>query len=139
MKGHIVAPTFPTCGKKVYDYFVVSVGLKYSLVGVAVIDDAGCFPYMPVRLILKGRPKAEGARVLVVPRKLPACILKGCVRECREAVAEQESSPCVGSKALTLNSDAGERKGRSSFSNLPLDHLGHSATNSLPPLWRRCT
>ena len=88
VRGHVVAPTIPTCGKKVYDYFVVSVKLKHCVVGVATIDDAGFYPHMPARLFLKGRPRAELARVLVAPRKLPACIPQGCVRECVEAVPE---------------------------------------------------
>ena len=86
--GRIHAPSQPTCNANVYDYFVVSVGLKHSVVGVAVIDDAGFYPHMPVRLFLKGRPRAEQARLLVAPRKLPACIPQGCVRECGELVAE---------------------------------------------------
>ena len=73
MRGHVVAPTVPTCGEKVYDYFVVSIGLKYSVVGVAVIDDAGFYLHMPVR-----------PRVWVGSRKPPA-IPQGCVRECGEA------------------------------------------------------
>ena len=88
VKGHVVAPSIPTCGKRVYDYFVVSVGLKHSVVGIAVIDDAGFYPHMPVRLYLKGRPRTERARVLVAPRKLPASIPQGCVFERVDVVEE---------------------------------------------------
>ena len=43
--GCIAHPTAPTCGKKCYDYFVISKGLEKSVVGVAVVDDAGLHPH----------------------------------------------------------------------------------------------
>ena len=67
MKGHVVAPNLVACVKKVYDYFVVSVGLKHSVVGIVVIDDAGFYLHMPVSL--RGRPRAERARVSLAFRK----------------------------------------------------------------------
>ena len=48
--GRVVAPSAPTCGCNVYDFFVVSETLGSAIVGIALINDAGFFPHWPVRL-----------------------------------------------------------------------------------------
>ena len=81
VKGKIIEPPVATCGKKKYDYFVVASGLAQSVVGCAVVHDAGLHPHSPVRLFLKGRPCAELARVLAAHRKFTADIAAGCLHD----------------------------------------------------------
>ena len=53
----------------------------HAIVGVAVVDEAGFYPHSPVRLFIKGRPRDTLVRCCVAPRKLPAEIPQGCLRE----------------------------------------------------------
>ena len=50
VKGKIVATAAPTCGKKTYDYWVVSLPLSGCVLGAALVDDAGFHPHCPVRV-----------------------------------------------------------------------------------------
>ena len=81
VQGRVVSPEAPTCGKKVYDYFVVSRNFRHAVVGIAVIDNAGFYPHSPVRLFVKGKPRDTLVRCCVAPRKLPAEIPQGCMQQ----------------------------------------------------------
>ena len=48
--GKIVAPTVPTCGKRVIDFFFVSQDLPEAIMGIKTVGDALCKPHRPVRL-----------------------------------------------------------------------------------------
>ena len=80
-RGCIIHADAPTCGKRCYDFFVVSQGLRGAVLGASVVDDAGFFPHSPSRLWLIGRPRSHRVRSLVAPRKWAANVPKGCAND----------------------------------------------------------
>jgi len=62
--GKIVAPAVPTCGKRIIDFFVVSLDLAEAVMGVKTVGDALCKPHRPVRLYLRARPRMMVVRTL---------------------------------------------------------------------------
>ena len=81
VKGKIVEPDAPTCGLQKYDFFVVSNSLGASVVGAAVVSDAGLHPHSPVRLFLRGSPRSISVRELAQPRKFEAMLPSSCLRD----------------------------------------------------------
>ena len=69
VKGVIDAPTAPTCGDRVMDYFVVSECLSqvWAIVVACVIGDQTFGPHSPVRLIVKANSRTVMVRELKVP------------------------------------------------------------------------
>ena len=76
--GVIKAPALETCGKAVYDFFVVHKGLEKAVVGVARVKDFGMKPHCPVRLYLRAAPRAIQVRCLKAPAKIAAILPSGC-------------------------------------------------------------
>ena len=109
VRGAIAAPEQPTCGKRCYDYLVVSKGLLPSVVGVAVVDDAGLHPHSPSRLFIRGRPRQVQARMLVAPRKLPASLPIGCLDDPRRHAGRielcEDSLEALAKLAFSLAED----------------------------------
>ena len=79
VRGTIVQPNGPTCGHNTYDFFVVSEGLASSIIGAAIVQDAGLYPHSPVRLFVKRGLRRPMKRVLVHPLKYQACLPRGCL------------------------------------------------------------
>eukprot|EP00973_Karenia_brevis_P049708 6901693-Karenia_brevis.AAC.1 len=63
--GLVVAPEAPTCNGAVYDFFVVSNGLRPSVAGIYRIDDSGYDPHWPVRLLIRGDARRTMTRQLI--------------------------------------------------------------------------
>jgi len=101
VRGKIIAPDAPTCGRKTYDYFVVASGLGGAFAGISIVDDAGFHPHSPARLFLKGRIRKELKRALVAPRKFPACCPVGCVGDpMRFSTTIDLESECIDDLAI---------------------------------------
>ena len=68
-KGVKYAPSAPTCGDRVLDYFVVSECLAqaWAIVATCVIGDQTFGPHSPVRLIVKANSRTVMVRELKVP------------------------------------------------------------------------
>ena len=75
--GSVHAPKSPTCGDKVYDFFVVSLGFSHAVEAVHTIGDAGTSPHCPVRLLLKSGPRSVMIRTLKAPKKFVAVLPHG--------------------------------------------------------------
>jgi hypothetical protein len=105
VQGRIVAPDAPTCGKKVYDYFVVSKSLRHVVVGVAVVEGACFYPHSPARLFINGKPWGTLSRCCVAPRKLPAEIPHGCLLELVNALGPNVSFSELASVAFQQADD----------------------------------
>ncbi len=81
VNGVIVAPTEPTCGDRVIDYFVVSRGLEHSVAAVYKLHDAGFDPHAPIRLLLRASPRSIKLRRMAMPRMIPAMLPTACPPE----------------------------------------------------------
>ena len=55
VRGCCCAPQAPTCGKKMYDFFVTSSSLAGLIAGVSVVHNGRFHPHSPVRLWLMGK------------------------------------------------------------------------------------
>jgi exonuclease III len=77
VKGHICAPSEPTCFDNTYDFFVVSDSLSGAVVDVKRISDGGCYPHWMARLYLHGAARAKAVRRLVRPDHVPGVLPLG--------------------------------------------------------------
>ena len=65
VRGHVHAPTLPTCNDSTYDFFLVSHHLNDAVAGVTRLSDGGCKPHWTVRLYLRGNARARAVRRLI--------------------------------------------------------------------------
>ncbi len=70
VRGVVVAPSVPTCGSRVLDFFVVAESFASAVAGVTVVENAAFKPHSPVRLLLRPRPRAIHVRRLISPTAL---------------------------------------------------------------------
>ena len=107
-QGVIYAPTAPTCGDRILDYFVVSECLSqaWAIVAACVIGDQTFGPHSPVRLIVKANSRTVMVRQLKVPIGFGADLPFGPVPQtgCPRVLCEKQE----GQKAL--NNEAPERE-----------------------------
>ena len=75
--GCIIATTLPTCNESVYDFFVVSQGLRHAVKGVQRIKGAGLQPHFPVRLLLSGNARRLAVRKLVKAQRVHGTLPHG--------------------------------------------------------------
>ena len=75
--GVIHAPSDATCGKRTYDYFVVSRDLSPAVYSVHAVADGPCRPHCPVRMLVRAAPRAMLVRHLKAPRGFPARLPHG--------------------------------------------------------------
>ena len=61
-----MAPSSPTCGDLVIDYFVVAECLSHAVPIAIAIGDGTRYPHKPVRLLIKPKARAEVVRQLKV-------------------------------------------------------------------------
>ena len=74
VRGCCCGPQAPTCGKKMYDFFVTSSSLAGLIAGVSVVHNGRFHPHSPVRLWLMGKVRRKMVRQLVAPTKIPAVL-----------------------------------------------------------------
>ena len=65
--GVIFATTLPTCNDSTCNYFVVHHTIAHAVAGVQRLDDRGCNPHSPTRLIMRGDARRFAIRSLVRP------------------------------------------------------------------------
>ncbi len=66
----ICAPSLPTCGARILDYFAVKEGTAHAVRGVALVEDSTFEPHSAVRLYLEAAPRRLMVRKLASARKL---------------------------------------------------------------------
>ena len=99
--GKIHTPDGPTCAAKCYDYFVVEKGLSTAVAGVVRITDAGTYPHIPTRLLIRAADCRRKIRRLVKPPYIPARLPAGPLGEAesRRRDANTTSRKCAGGGA----------------------------------------
>ena len=75
--GVVFATELGTCNGSVYDYFVVSKQLAPKVRGVTRLQDAGCSPHWPTRLILDGSATRFLVQKVAKPSLVPAVLPRG--------------------------------------------------------------
>lgn len=75
--GKTFAPKSDTCGKRVIDYFVVSLNLAHAVRSVHCIGDALFTTHSRVRLLLEANPRAATIRTLKSPARFNAVLPYG--------------------------------------------------------------
>ena len=75
--GCIVAPSLPTCNEEVYDFFVVSEGLRHAVKGIQRIKGAGLQPHFPVRIFISGNARRLAVRKLVKAQRVHGTLPHG--------------------------------------------------------------
>lgn len=89
--GCVAAPSAPSCGARVLDFFVVERRLRPFVVATQVLTGAGISPHSPVRLLLGGACRRDFVRMLRAPVHVGACLPPACVSE---ACASAEAVSC---------------------------------------------
>ena len=99
------APLAPTCGKKMYDFFVTSSSLAGLIAGVSVVHNGRFHPHSPVRLWLMGKVRRKMVRQLVTPTKIPAVLPSGCAADptTQQALIADCSKDLESKARLALN------------------------------------
>ena len=72
--GEICATEGPTCGAHRYDFFVVEKNLAQTIAGIHRVTDAGFFPHVPERLLLRASESRRMVRRLVKPPLIPGSL-----------------------------------------------------------------
>ena len=105
VRGCCCAPQAPTCGKKMYDFFVTSSSLTGLIAGVSVVHDSRFHPHSPVRLWLMGKVRRKLVRQLVAPTKMPAVLPSGCAADptTQQALIDDCSNDLESKARLALN------------------------------------
>ena len=95
----------PTCGKKMYDFFVTSSSLAGHIAGVSVVHNGRFYPHSPVRLWLMGKVRRKLVRQLVAPTKIPAVLPSGCAADptTQQALFDDCSNDLESKARLALN------------------------------------
>ena len=75
--GILFASELPTCNDSRYDDFIVHKSLAHAVVGVQRLDDGGCNPHWPTRLIVRGDARRFAIRKLERPPKVEAILPHG--------------------------------------------------------------
>ena len=70
--GVIHAPADDTCGKKVFDFFVVSKCLSPAIFSVNVVADGLLNPHCPVRMLVRAAPRAMLVQRIKAPKGFQA-------------------------------------------------------------------
>ena len=99
------APQAPTCGKKMYDFFVTSSSLAGLIAGVSVVHNGRSHPHSPVRLWLMGKVRRKMVRQLVAPTKIPAVLPSSCAADptTQQALIADCSKDLESKARLALN------------------------------------
>ena len=105
VRGCFCAPQAPTCGKKMYDFFVTSSSLAGLIAGVSVVHNGRFHPHSPVRLWLMGKVRRKMVRQLVAPTKIPAVLPSGCAADptTQQALIADCSKDLESKARLALN------------------------------------
>ena len=72
-----MAPTTPTCGNRVLDFFAVSRSLTHAAVICRAVSDTGNPTHMPARLYIRAAPRATFVRQVRAPLGFPAVLPHG--------------------------------------------------------------
>ena len=91
----------PTCGSKVYDYFIVSNCLSPFVFAVHAIVDGTFSPHCPVRLLLRALPRFMRTRQLVAPRGFAAALPMGPPTQHELQVACESGSGIAAGQTTT--------------------------------------
>ena len=75
--GVIFATTLNTCNDNIYDYFVVHRSIAHAVAGVKRLEDTGCNPHWPTRLIMRGDARRFAIRKMERPPKVEAILPHG--------------------------------------------------------------
>ena len=101
--GVFQAPTDPTCGPRVLDYFIVSRSLSPAVFAVHVVADGAFSPHSPVRLFLRASPRSLLCRRLKAPRGFGAHLPYGPHTE--DFASRCASAGCIASATSTAAVD----------------------------------